>query len=68
METCLKFFRFCKLLVQPVTLDDVQVSLNRDDAPSNNMKQLTDEVDRNCNAKPKLEGIRYQCHDNDDEI
>ncbi len=68
METYLDFLGFWKLLMQPVRLDDVQVSLNRDDAPSNNMKQLTDEVERNCNAKPKLEGIRYQCHDNNDEI
>jgi len=41
--------------MEPIRFDDVEVSLNRDNAPCDNMEQLTDEVERHADTEPKLE-------------
>ncbi len=41
--------------MEPIRFDDEEVSLDRDNAPCNNMEQLTEEVKRYADTKPKLE-------------
>jgi hypothetical protein len=40
--------------MEPVRFDNVEVSLNRYDAPCGNMEQLAGEVYGHADAKPKL--------------
>jgi hypothetical protein len=42
--------------MQPVCFCDVQVSLDGDDAPGHDVKQLAEEVERDADADPLPEG------------
>jgi hypothetical protein len=41
--------------MEPVSFDNVEVALERDNAPCGNMEQLAEDVYGHADAKPKLE-------------